>query len=84
MIKAKAVEQEVYKDLMVYIDYFFFYWVCQVRSVEFSVYGLNHRTHNVIESFYTSLLEYLGVNTPLWTLYGKINNDNYFVIFNQK
>jgi len=71
IIKAIAIEQQVFEELRPVFNYFDRYWMGVVGPEGFSVHGFNHRTNNFVESFHASLLGYLGVHPPLWTFYGK-------------
>ena len=71
MVMAMAIEQQVFEELHPLFNYFERYWMRVIGPEGFSVYGINHRTNNFVESFHASLLGYLGVHPSLWTFYGK-------------
>jgi len=62
-------------DIMQYFDdmfnYIQHYWIDTVGPVGFSVYGLNIRTNNYVESFHSMLKTTIGQHPPVWTFYGK-------------
>lgn len=72
MVRAIAIEQQVFEELGPLFDYFENYWMDLVGPERFSVYGFDHRISYLVESFHASLFGYFGVHPSLWTFYGKL------------
>ncbi|XP_060855621.1 uncharacterized protein LOC132933338 [Metopolophium dirhodum] len=72
MIRAIAIQQQVFEELRPVFNYFDRYWMGVVGPERFSVHGSDHRKNNFVESFHAYLLGYLGVHPPLWTFYDLI------------
>ena len=51
--------------------YFEDYWLKIVKPYGFSIFGLERRTNNVLESFNMTLQRYLGISPPIWDFTGK-------------
>lgn len=68
LVRDYNLEDEL-RDLM---RYYQSYWMDTVSPQQFTVYRLQHRTNNFIESYHASLLRLMGQHPPLYQFYGMI------------
>eukprot|EP00102_Acyrthosiphon_pisum_P025971 XP_016663181.1 PREDICTED: uncharacterized protein LOC107884808 [Acyrthosiphon pisum] len=65
-------------DIMRYVDdmlnYIQHYWIDTVGPVGCSVYGLNIRTNDYVESFHSMLKTTIGQHPPIWTFYDRLRS----------
>ncbi|KAF0721924.1 RING-type domain-containing protein, partial [Aphis craccivora] len=59
-------------DLAILMTYFERFWMDQVTPLRFTVYRLQHRTNNFIESYHSSLLRLMGQRPPLYRFYDNL------------
>ncbi|KAL7286759.1 hypothetical protein TKK_0018904 [Trichogramma kaykai] len=59
-------------SLQEFIDYFRSFWIRRVRPSNFSVWGVQARTNNAIESYHSVLLHRLGEHPVFWRWLCKI------------
>lgn len=52
--------------------YFQNFWIDLIGPTGFSVFGLNIRTNNYVESFHSVIRTTIGRHPPLWTFYGEL------------
>jgi len=67
-VKDYNLEEELH-DL---IHYFQRYWMATVGPLRFTVYRLQYRTNNFIESYHASFLRLMGQHPSLYQFYGNI------------
>ncbi|CAH1720270.1 unnamed protein product [Aphis gossypii] len=59
-------------DLATLMTYFERFWMDQVTPLRFTVYRLQHRTNNFIESYHSSLLRLMGQRPQLYRFYDNL------------
>lgn len=65
---ARSMDVSVHlTDIFEYIQNF---WLNIIHPDGFSVFGLNIRTNNFIESFHSMLKASIGQHPPVWTFWG--------------
>jgi len=65
-----ATRMGVLNRIVQLVDYVRQYWLTTVRPSGFSVYGVNIRTNNFVESFHSMLKSTIGTHPPVWSFYG--------------
>ncbi|KAF0720933.1 RING-type domain-containing protein, partial [Aphis craccivora] len=56
------------------VDYVRQYWLTTVLPSGFSVYGVNIRTNNFVESFHSMLKSTIGIHPPIWSFYDRLRS----------
>ncbi|XP_050053723.1 uncharacterized protein LOC126549205 isoform X2 [Aphis gossypii] len=69
VIQDTVTEYHLDVELHELMQYFQRYWMDTVTPQRFSVYGLQHRTNNYIESYHSSLLRLMGQHPSLYQFY---------------
>ncbi|KAL5244004.1 hypothetical protein ACI65C_011414 [Semiaphis heraclei] len=57
-----------------FLNYVRNYWINIIRPEGFTVYGLNIRTNNYVESFHSMLGSTIGRHPPVWTFYDRLRS----------
>lgn len=65
-----ATRMGILNRIVQLVDYVRQYWLTTVRPSGFSVYGVNIRTNNFVESFHSMLKSTIGIHPPVWSFYG--------------
>lgn len=47
-------------------NYIFGFWIEKIGPERFSVFGEEHRTNNILESFHSTLLRQMGTHHNIW------------------
>ncbi|KAF0704229.1 RING-type domain-containing protein, partial [Aphis craccivora] len=68
-----ATRMGVLNHIVQLVDYVRQYWLTTVRPSGFSVYGVNIRTNNFVESFHSMLKSTIGIHLPIWSFYDFYN-----------
>lgn len=55
-----------------FLNYFEIFWLNTVTPEVFSVYGLENRTNNYIESYHRKLNRVMGPHPTIWQFSGKL------------
>ncbi|CAI6377646.1 unnamed protein product [Macrosiphum euphorbiae] len=69
VVQDMVTEYHLEVELHAIMQYFQRYWIDTVTSRRFSVFGLQHRTNNYIESYRSSLLRLMGQHPSLYQFY---------------
>ncbi|XP_050059118.1 uncharacterized protein LOC126550830 [Aphis gossypii] len=69
---AYVADYNLEMDLATLMTYFERFWMDQVTPLRFTVYRLQHRTNNFIESYHSSLLRLMGQRPQLYRFYDNL------------
>jgi len=69
-VQRLARDMNVAENITELFHYFQNYWMNTIGPHGFSVYGVNIRTNNYIESFHSTIQTTIGRHPPIWTFYG--------------
>ncbi|XP_027849933.2 uncharacterized protein LOC114129404 [Aphis gossypii] len=71
-VQRLARDMNVAENISELFNYFQNYWINIIGPHGFSVYGVNIRTNNYIESFHSTIQTIIGRHPPLWTFYDRL------------
>lgn len=69
-IKELARNMDVTMELAEMFEYIQHFWIDIIHPDGFSVFGINIRTNNYIESFHSMLKTSIGQHPSIWTFWG--------------
>ncbi|XP_050064589.1 uncharacterized protein LOC126553475 [Aphis gossypii] len=69
-----ATRMGILNRIVQLVDYVRQYWLTTVRPSGFSVYGVNIRTNNFVESFHSMLKSTIGIHPPVWSFYDRLRS----------
>lgn len=65
-----VVDYNIVNELALLMKYFERFWMDTVTPQKFTVYQLEHRTNNLIETYHASILRLMGQHQRLDIFYG--------------